>query len=316
MTNPHHFWTDEENQIIREKYYFPVAELQKLLPHRTPKAIKGRIQEFGLCRKRNNCLYPERLLEDSCVVYYWVGFILADGHVSRKRNKNGNWVTSLKITLSAKDRRHLVKFCEYFGTRGTVFRRFNRGKFRSYVRTMFTNNVVITKFIEKFDFENKKTYVPPRFLPEDNNLFLSMLLGMIDGDGNICDSSQTLRVRVFAHPNYRPYFIMCQNRLRKIFDTNIYIHEQKKTISLYLPREICIQLKKHAIKNSLPIMSRKWDKVDENYIHPNESRELRKREIKRLGDLGMKPYHIVKKLGYSQTDTYRLYREIYESSNS
>lgn len=41
------------------------------------------------------------LLNDTCLAYYWIGFILADGSIS----KSGE----LKIALSIKDKDHLKK---------------------------------------------------------------------------------------------------------------------------------------------------------------------------------------------------------------
>lgn len=47
----------------------------------------------------------EKLLLDVPETYYWIGFILADGHIS-KNNR-------LVVTLSVKDKNHLIKLQKY-----------------------------------------------------------------------------------------------------------------------------------------------------------------------------------------------------------
>ncbi len=121
-----------------------------------------------------------KILHDNPIVYYWIGFLFADGSINIK-NK------SLKLAISEKDSEHLIKFCEYFGLNYSYEK--YRNSFDTIsrnVRTDVMDKEIITLLINKFDFKKSKTYNPPNNLKiQNDDLFTSFLIGYIDGDGSI-----------------------------------------------------------------------------------------------------------------------------------
>ena len=59
------------------------------------------------------------------------------------------------------------------------------------------------------------------------------------------------------------------------------------------------ELKKEAIRMGLPIMSRKWDKINLNYIAEREQTPIIMKLIKEMYNKGMSKKEIIKETGYT-----------------
>lgn len=70
------------------------------------------------------------------------------------------------------------------------------------------------------------------------------------------------------------------------------------------------KIKQRAVELKLPIMNRKWDKIDTNIVSKYITAEKRRCEIKKMLNAGMYPAQISRKLGLKLTTTYGLIRQI------
>ena len=104
-------YSDYEKDLIR--IMWPVASHREILdamPGRTICGIRQKAEGMGIAiaetteRKRRGTLDP--LLGDGPEAWYWLGFFLADGHITRQ----GQFV----VMLSDKDEDHLEKLAAFF----------------------------------------------------------------------------------------------------------------------------------------------------------------------------------------------------------
>jgi hypothetical protein len=130
---------------------------------------------MGLKRSQcNSNVY--KLLEENWETYYWIGFIFADGHITKKNE--------LSVKLSVKDIEHLFKLSNYIKVK--MHKKVSNDPRYCGLRIM--DNIIVKKIKNKFCIHNDKTRNPiPKQIFEKMNddLFCSMIIGFIDGDGNI-----------------------------------------------------------------------------------------------------------------------------------
>lgn len=117
----------------------------------------------------------------------------------------------------------------------------------------------------KFNITNNKTYQPCDLSDiNDVDLFLSFLIGFIDGDG--CIKKQYKRndslITIKLHSSWLHNLYFIKNKLCNIF--NITMSDPKINSYGYARLNICNSIilkniKKFAIINNLPILTRKWD---------------------------------------------------------
>jgi len=232
------------------------------------------------------------LLEETPETYYWMGFLLADGHFD-----NGKRII---VGLSEHDRDHLEKFAKYIGYNGAI----SLVKKRSYsaVRLSAMDTEVVGKLCEKFDIKSNKTYNPPEslsWMPED--LFLCLMAGLIDGDGNISNfrGRKDAFIRIKQEKSWLPI-------LREI--AKYFKEEDRVKINKLGYAEVEItgfpkirELKKKLLEYNLPLMNRKWDKIDVGYETRYEKKEKTYRKIKELLAQKIKQTEIAKMVGVSES---------------
>lgn len=95
------------------------------------------------------------------------------------------------MTLSIKDKEHVLKFAKFINYEGS----YQESPIRFGLACKDIN--IVTQIRNKFDIKDNKTYNPPEaILKFDNDLVYSLLAGFIDGDGNI------------QHPSHRQDFFL------------------------------------------------------------------------------------------------------------
>jgi hypothetical protein len=206
----------------------------------------------------------DSLLNETLESFYWIGFIMADGHLS-KNNR-------LKLILSDKDKEHLEKFSKFIDFKGKYLKR-KIGKYRATgIQVMHTK--VAKKLREIFGFDNRKTYNPCeiKFLGFSDKMF-SLLIGFIDGDGCILNQSGGRRdcsLRLKCHVSWENNLNIFTNLINSYKWDDIPILNPKINKQGYV--ELCIsnnfilgKMKTKAVKLKLPIMERKWSKIDSNF---------------------------------------------------
>lgn len=264
-------------------------------------------KNHGLCRscaerkkaKRLNNL--SILLEDTPETCYWIGFLLADGHFD-----NGKRII---VGLAEHDRDHLEKFAKYIGYKGTISL-IKKGPY-SAVRLSAMDTEVVGKLCEKFGIENNKTYNPPAslsWIPED--LFLCLLAGLIDGDGNI--SNFRGRKDAFIRIKQEKSWLPILKEFAKYFKEEDRVKINKQG---YAEVEITgfpkiRELKKKLLEYNLPLMDRKWGKIDIGFQTKYEKKEKAYRKIKELLAQKIKQTEIAKMVGVSESTVTKVKKQI------
>ena len=243
---------------------------------------------------RNGTLSP--LLQDNLISYYWLGFIFADGHLSKKGR--------LAVTLAIKDKEHLQKLTNFLSTSITT-----EDTIKVAFKIMDTKNAKILQDIYKW--ESNKTHYPPDLssITNTDNL-LALFIGFIDGDG--CITNQTNRkdckLTIKLHASWLPtlkLFINCLHNRADLCKINNYGYAVVSvTNSIYIK-----QLKQFIITNELPVLNRKWDKIDINLVSEQENSYILKENIIELRLQGLKYKEISSQLKVSDSYISRILKK-------
>jgi hypothetical protein len=235
----------------------------------------------------------EKLLEDTSEVYYWIGFLMADGCIHNNAR--------IVIELSIKDELHLKKFCKLIGSNMNYRWIKTNNKFHKYCGTSIYNKKKMPLLCRKFNFVGDKTHHPPNKLYiKNDDLFLSFLIGFIDGDGCIAkrkDRKNDCTLEISCHGSWNKiltYFIQRAWNILSIqlFNSSIKIPKSKRFIrnkngKRYDTAEIRTRntdflwkLKQSALRLKLPILLRKWQHIIKKYSGRKASYDLKNKVIK------------------------------------
>lgn len=215
--------------------------------------------------------YLSPLLGENSTSAYWNGFIMADGTFT------GTGGNRLKIGLSSKDHSHLVAFASWIG----------RGQVRQYKNSVsewaVQDPIAAPLIKEKFDIHPRKTYNPPSRLPfKDHDLLRSWLVGFIDGDGCVKRQTgrQTALIDISLHLSWLPFL----NMLSECLGLGTVSIREKEYARLTISRHNDVtSLKKFALREGLPILNRKWDRVDESIVLDRHERVNRVKALIKAG---------------------------------
>lgn len=257
-------WDSNDKNLLKKHWSYSDKELiQKLFPSVKWNSIKEMARRLGLKRLteyRKGDLSP--LLKENNVAYYWMGFIMADGWIS----KNGQLV----VGLSQKDKNHLEKLAKLLKTEirkinieETIFfgKKYKREK---TVRIAIQDKILGLKLKNKMNISFRKTYNPPdlSFLNTDKKFF-SFLAGFIDGDGSITKSKNSIMLRIECHKNWIINFKYIKKRIDDCIFNDIKIKKLKESVLLIsCNKSFIINLKDYIFKLNVPILERKWEKIN------------------------------------------------------
>jgi len=190
-----------------------------------------------------------KLLGNSLVDYYWLGFILADGHITTKR---------LKVVLSIKDTSHLLKLANYLNT--TI----KYESIHNYPYIDIANKKILTSLKEKYNIADNKTENPPDITSIVGDNLTALTIGFIDGDGNITKlfNRKDFHIRVKVHKSWL-------NVLIYMFGKS-YINNAGYALSVISNTKEVKKWKSFALKYNLPILNRKWDIIDMEFVSKQE----------------------------------------------
>jgi hypothetical protein len=169
------------------------------------------------------------------------------------------------------------------------------------------DNHTIEILRKKFNISHNKTENPPslkfyRVMKDD--LFLSFLIGLIDGDGRI--AHQTNRTDCFIglkmHKTWLGFLNLIRRRLENILNIKIRparINAQGYAFIVFSNLKICRFLKQSVIKLKLSPMKRKWDLIDEHRVSGYEVAYKNAVIVSNLLNKGFNLTKICKKTGLS-----------------
>ena len=281
-------WTKEENQkLINNFFDAPKACLLKTFSNRTWASIALHAYELGLKRNKKDMKISNlsALLQEDHTAYYWIGFILADGSIVNNR---------IKMKLAKKDQHHVEKFADFVGYDG------NREKL-SEISLM--NSLVVPEICKKFDIKRAKTYNPPS-LSVSSRFILSLIIGFIDGDGNIGFQYKRhdCSIRIKCHSSWigvLQYFLDQLETICGVKLSKAKINKQGYAQLVIANNQVVKKLKQNALHNNLPTLSRKWDKIDVDFVNRTETKKVNKMLATEYFHRGMKKMKIAKTIGVS-----------------
>ena len=257
----------------------------KEIVYKSHQAWYNACKKNSLCRncsaqsRSNPCANLSILLEDSIEAFYWIGFLLADGSFYNNR---------LTLTLSIKDKEHVIKFAKFINYKGSYQE--TSTKFGISCK----DTAVIQKIRKKFDIKINKTYNPPNtILKFDKNKTYALLAGFIDGDGNI--QHQNKRSDFFLRIKNHSSWINILKEFGKLITESNCVHINNSCYAeLNISNTVVLQnLKKIVTSLNLPLLSRKWDIIDLNFVSKYTIARVLKDKVLNLYKQGYKNKEIL-----------------------
>lgn len=217
--------------------------------------------------KKGNC---SRLLDDTLVSFYWLGFLLADGHFSSKNR--------ITVSLSIKDLEHLRKLADFLDTevKYATVKLQDREHDQCKISVMHTS--VIEKLKKKYNIQSNKTENPPNLESLSEEQLFACSIGFLDGDGSIGYQYQRKDciIRIKCHSSW-------SNVLKNMYPSFSHSITTDGYAGSNLSNSIIIKdIKRKCIKLGLPTLNRKWDKIDLKLVGRTEISEDRKKNIHEL----------------------------------
>lgn len=191
---------------------------------------------------------------------YWAGFIAADGYVLTDFPRMG-------IAIHKKDEKHLKKFKKAIKFTGDVKQYISKGfnTLTPYCRIIINSQKVKDDLLKYFNITEKKslTLKPPKLL--SFNRKLAFIAGYIDGDGSIYTQHGKLpTIEILGTYEMLDWI----NKTLKKYNFNNKISKAKKTSSIsrikFQGTGKIIALCKNIRKLKLPLLERKWSRIDVN----------------------------------------------------
>ena len=256
-------WTDEKIKLFKELWVSGTTEeISERLPEFTKEALTSAAKRFSVSRgvefKFSNKLI--KLLEITDYNYYWLGFIMADGHLSLRGE--------LQLRLSVLDIEHLRKLSEYLNVPMGVRDGDTYGIYTSNdICVMSVMDVKVIKEIkDRFSVGNNKTLNPcsVSHIKDKNNL-LSFFCGFVDGDGCITNSpnGKANMLRIQCHQSWVKTLTDIGVELSKYYNINFKCSIDKSGYARFVihKNKDLLILKSEIDKLNLPYLYRKWSKI-------------------------------------------------------
>lgn len=300
-------WTTEEDEFLVANYgNLSKEQLLSHFPGRTWDAIKLHANYRGLQYYVGVHEHVQadlsRLLQDTPQAFYWMGFLAADGYFSQKH---------LKLTLAKKDKRHVIQFARFIQCRN---HRVCRNGYEVKVQDGFT----IPKIIEKFKLKKVKTYNPPDIGWMTEMLFVAFCIGFIDGDGSIKFQSgrKDCLLQIKTHASWLDNLQLMSNRLSRLAG----VKPVRAKVNNAGYASVCFgncvllrHLKRKTREMELPVLRRKWDRIDETHRSRYEVAKENRANVLELSKLGMRNRDMAQKLHLSPSCISVIMRELKEN---
>ena len=302
-------WTKQEKNILKKHYKNTEKEkLKKMLPERSWTGIMQYAEKLDIKRGYDliRATNVKKLLLETPKAYYWMGFLMADGHFTVKR---------ITVGLSIKDVEHIKKFAKFISANYSKGNSKCCGKYYGNCSVKAANSDIVPLLRQKFGIQNNKTHHPCHIVKIKNkDLLLSLIIGFIDGDGSI--SKQTNRtdafMRIKCHSSWLFNLQFISNTICKDCDLkpNIAKINKQGYAAVAFSNSIILKfLKAKGKELKLPVLKRKWNLIDENYISKFEKYKYIVEEVRILVEEGLTGYKIAQILNRSNVGIYRIIKK-------
>lgn len=251
-SNHYDRWTEEENEKLKKAWEtFSMEELLNAFPGRTYQKIQLHANQLGYHSKtdrKRKCnlsfLDLDSLTKNSL---YWWGFIMADGHLSKKGQ--------VIIQLSKLDKPHLEKYSSLV-----------HGKLKetkgNFCRVSCNDIKKVTYWLNVFNMkETAKTYFPPKLSVFEKD-FIYFFIGFVDGDGCIWISKGYPQLRIELHSSWKENLDWFATVLKKDYNIKSVVTKitKKGTASLTIGNKKDIE-KISSFCKDVDYLERKWNKI-------------------------------------------------------
>ncbi len=282
------FWTDEEIKYLIKNHKTKTLNDMSIELNRSNSSIINKSHLLKLNLRVNRMCDLTNLINESNEAYYWLGFLMADGHFS----KNGQ----IQINLSEKDLQHLIKFSKFVKYRKVL------SKPNLYV----SDNRVTPLLCEKYGLVNNKTYNPPNIDNINGDKLFSLIIGFIDGDGSISDKGY-LRIKV--HSTWTNVIKKMMEHLVGNGNFSILLDKHNLVIGCINKIELMKKIKQKIIDLDISFLERKWVRVNLNKLSKNEKRMKLDNECFKLFKNGLNVKETIEKTNLSSTFVYSSYKK-------
>lgn len=269
-------WTKEEVDFLIENYSkLPKEEILKVIRRPWNKILNKKkllkeqypdknFESYHIIQQLDH--RADRLLEDTPEAFYWIGFLLADGHFDKSPKDPQN---RIKLCLKDIDDDRVINLHKFLELKVKIT--YYSDRTTDYAEFSVVDKSKIRPICEKFDIKTRKTENPPDinlYKKFDPKLLLALIIGYIDGDGSI-DIYGHCKIKV--HKNWTLFLDFIVDILNKEFNMH---NKPSKLIpqknkrgefnsyaNLTIPKEVCKKLKQFIMDNNLDVMKRKWNRV-------------------------------------------------------
>lgn len=263
MIKPQIEWTDNKKKYLIENY--PNGNLDDICFYLkiSRKTLKSAAYRFKI--KRNPSLkYLEKvkpLTYNTPFVWYWLGFIMADGCI----DDNGY----LRISLAETDKEHLEILSDFLNINLRKYKGYSYGKYKSKDGYLISVRDIIncTRIRNMFKITGIKTYnaCSLKCLNSKDKL-LPFLAGFIDGDGCITQNKSTGNanmLRIQCHKFWMSNLEFLANETEKYLGIKMRVYlDKQEYVKLMLTKNKELKILKDELLNyKIPLMKRKWDKI-------------------------------------------------------
>lgn len=210
------------------------------------------LKENGLLRKKKDLTYDETFFDviDTEQKAYWLGFLFADGHVSKERNM-------LEITIKGEDKGHLEKFKRDISFKGDVTDKdvTLNGKIYPAARIALYGQIKESLMSSGYTLE-KRLRVYPNIPIELDRYFIR---GYFDGDGSIYKARGNAAITIIG---YESFLTTIQDKLIGHCGlTKVKLYNQKKTVREYKKeRSQALKILHFLYDKSTVYLDRKYNK--------------------------------------------------------
>ena len=254
-------WSEEKLKLLNETYSEGTQEdFDNNFSIVSKRSIQNKAAKLGIKKTRQDRKRVSDLsilLDDSLISYYWIGFMLADGHFD----------SAGRFQVNICDKDHIETFAKYIKFTGSI-QEIKRSLNNPNHSDIYTISCYDKKYVSliknKFDINDIKTYKPPK----NYNIFtqeriVAILIGFIDGDGCIYKTGSCIIQCHIAWLDIITYWYIETYRYFNINNTIMLPRKNKRgELVGSLKQDLVRNLKQFAIKNNLPVLKRKWDKVN------------------------------------------------------
>lgn len=228
-----------------------------------------------------------KLLDGSLESFYWLGFLFADGSFVKDER--------ISLCISSKDINHLYKYCDFLGVpRKRVKTRVVKAFGSEFQSSGLVVKDVITfrNLKSKYSIFSNKTKNPPDISTiSDKDSRMSLWLGFLDGDGSVVYQTgrNDVSLKIKCHHSWGDF-------IEKLAGSSGKINKQGYYELVISDNEILRKWKRFAIENDLPVMERKWDRVDTSRVSRYVSSKVLQDNVKYLNSIGMRNIDVSRQL--------------------